>query len=223
MVEAKEDGAALIHGNLAVAHSTCGVRFVLAAIRHNTHVPIGRHWAVIPALRVNYTERVRIFYAVAVVRARDLSGVSLSTGTWFSELRARTLCTGVFPFPLSGHGAHSPRQRCSCFLQCKSSFKVVLFLHSAATASIRYQMTWSVSRSGGVARPAGCPGGAIAMHALRQALQAVQFCINSSARQKQTWFIKGINLRLSRGPLIITGGQSAGLPAGWTTVTIQIP
>jgi hypothetical protein len=61
------------------------------------------------------------------------------------------------------------------------------------------------------------------MHALRQALQAVQFCINSSARQKQTWFIKGINLRLSRGPLIITGGQSAGLPAGWTTVTIQIP
>jgi len=52
---------------------------------------------------------------------------------------------------------------------------------------------------------------------------AVQFYINSGAMQVQTWFIKGINLRLARGPLTATGGQSAGLPAGWTTLIIQIP
>jgi len=52
---------------------------------------------------------------------------------------------------------------------------------------------------------------------------AVQSYINSGTTQQQTWFIKGINLRLSRGPLIITGGQSAGLPAGWTTLIIQVP
>jgi hypothetical protein len=56
----------------------------------------------------------------------------------------------------------SPRQCCSCFLQCKSSLRVVVFLHRGGNRLNRVSNSWAGAGSGGgVARTAGCPGGAI--------------------------------------------------------------